>query len=145
MRFKRILNNVSPLFYYILITYISVIILCIGCISDNQIKLTNDLYYDPSLKRIFGTNNCDIPPTINKLEQRGDYFIIKQHLLNEQLPEANYCLDINEYRYGLSNDYYWVIDSRKPLRYGPYDFKELMILCDSLGIVLFEESGVSIK
>ena len=136
MNFRK--QNYRFSFLSVILIWISCLFFINACNTDDRIELAKGFYYDTGMDRLFGKNDCDIPPTIKKIEFRGNYLIIKQELLRHLLPEANYNLDSEDYRHGLDCDYYWIIDTRKYIRMGPYDYNEFNNICDSLQIISFD-------
>lgn len=135
MNFRK--QNYRFSFLSVILIWISCLFFINACNTDDRIELAKGFYYDTGMDRLFGKNDCDIPPTIKKIEFCGNYLIIKQELLRHLLPEANYNLDSEDYRHGLECDYYWIIDTRGAIRYGPYDYEEFRSMCDSLKLSSF--------
>lgn len=114
--------------------------LCSFLFDDGSENLGAGYKYYSDNNAIFGPN-LDIPPYITRYGKDNNFIII------EQSPHGRNTAPIfNKVKYnytlGLDATYYWIIDKRTKIFYGPIGYESFIAKCDSLciNIVLSETS-----
>lgn len=99
---------------------------------DNDIEdLGNDFHYDNGYIWGASSSSPGIPSFVCNYEFDERYIIAKQQLYG-LLPEAMF-----NYSYpSLVGDYYWIIDKKLDIYYGPLSFQDFNKECGDLGIYL---------
>lgn len=112
------------------LTFVFLILVIIGFTQKTKpygAVFSKDFYYAYEQKAIFGNDKLsDIPPTIKKYTSDKDYVLVIQN------PKYNKddmydCNDSMEYKNGLNSDYYWIIDLKSKMVYGPFLYDEFLI------------------
>ena len=105
------------------------VVLLFSLIYDaDNIKITNDIYYNTQRKDILDKKGrYEIPPNVL------DYYIEKRHIMIKWSP----CYPIpeiyNKYNYGYSESnaiLFWVIDMKANTQIGPMSYADFLHYCE---------------
>lgn len=123
----------------IVLRKIFLVVICILCVSviynliNGDICDLGDSYsYSSEADHILG-NSGAIPPHILEYKYNKQFIIAKQKL-NGMLPDKIYY-DMMSYNYPeLEGIYYWIVDKKQNIFYGPMDSDEFKNKCKLLNI-----------
>ena len=131
--------KVPPYIYFIICVVISVFITLIQIWTSAK----PDSYYLMSLggKYYFHKDFYDlviecVPPYVDEYKYDSCFIVARQHPKGPDNKKNMFPRPEISYPYGTNVPYYWIINKSDSTIFGPFDYQQFMITCDSLSVSL---------